>query len=71
VNRGMRRGGVVKIKKELNEAIDRLADLIEYGHLLAATGNGVDLLNAAADEIIRLRAPKAVPIPIPSEGKTK
>lgn len=39
----------------LNAAIDRLADCVEHGHLLSTMG-GEDLLNAAADEIVNLRA---------------
>lgn len=37
------------------KAINDLADIIEDGHLLAATG-GTDLIVAATEEIIRLRA---------------
>jgi len=44
-----------KDKEETDKAIDRLADLLDYGHLLAST-SGADLLNAASDEIERLRA---------------
>lgn len=38
----------------VNEAIDRLAGLFEYGHLLSCS-NPAALLNKASDEIERLR----------------
>ena len=39
-------------------AIDRLADLLPNGHLLASLGStgGADLLVTAAEEILKLRA---------------
>lgn len=45
----------MRIRPQLITAIDRLADQVENGHLLASMG-GEDLLMAAADEIDRLRA---------------
>lgn len=41
-------------QQRLGAAIDRLAALFPYGDLLAATG-GVELLEQAAEEIVRLR----------------
>lgn len=40
--------------KELSEAIDRLANLFEFGQLTAST-NPADLLNEACEELIRHR----------------
>jgi hypothetical protein len=51
-----RRLGAKRARTErLNAAIDRLAGLFEFGHLMAET-TPADLLNAASDEIERLRA---------------
>ena len=47
-----------------DEAVERLASVIENGHLLVATG-GADLLFAAADEIERLRGePEPARVPL-------
>lgn len=40
--------------KELKAAIDNLAEVVPFGHLLAVT-SPVNLLVAAADEIMKLR----------------
>jgi hypothetical protein len=47
--------GMSDKRSRLNAAIDRLADQIENGHLLASMG-GEDLLNEAADKIDTLAA---------------
>lgn len=39
---------------KLSAAVDELADCVEWGHLLASTGSGEDLLLAAADRIQKL-----------------
>jgi len=43
------------MRKKLNDAIEKLTNVLEYGHLLASMG-GEDLLNSAADEITNLRS---------------
>jgi len=59
-----------RTNKTLEAAIDRLADRLEYGHLLASMG-GAELLQAAADEIDRLKVELArMQARIESNGKT-
>ncbi len=48
--------------KDFDQAIDRLASLLNFGHLLASM-SGASLLESASDEIERLRkAAQAVPV---------
>lgn len=47
-------GKQAESRRRFREACERLADLIEYGHLMAQT-DPATFIESAADEIIRLR----------------
>lgn len=47
-------------KKQINDVFDKLADLFEYGHLMAAT-DPVQFIQMVVDHIKELREKTAAP----------